>query len=535
MKKRRRIPIITKRVLTSVVLAGFLLCTLISFASHWTFTRQFRSQYDTNIRAIAEAARETLNPERFPDYLANPQADYEWKSIRHILQDFVDKFDLNLLYVSAVEPPDYTHITYLYNPVKNDGKWKEFPLGYSEVYTESNYNASAKHVFEEGATVVRHTLKTRSGSHITAMVPVFDSDGKVIAVLGAQKSIQEFVDARRTFLTRVLILEIAFAALFIALFSGYFNSRYIKPIMIITKETDRFASYGDNPSDRLLNIKNKDEVGILAHSLHQMEYDVCRNIEELTRVTAEKERISTELSVAAKIQLDMLPKGYPPFPERTDFDLFATMNPAKEVGGDLYDYLLLDDDHLMMVVGDVSGKGVPAALFMGKCKALLDFFAYLKLSPKEIFEKTNEQLCKGKESGLFVTCWLGIFTFSTGELRFVNAGHPYPVLYHAGAFSYLKTKPNFVLGGMEGLPYTEHSITLSKGDRIFVYTDGVTEATNASEVLYGDDRLLSAMETTQKMDAPATLKTVRESIDAFVGEAEQFDDITMLEFVWQEI
>ncbi len=134
---------------------------------------------------------------------------------------------------------------------------------------------------------------------------------------------------------------------------------------------------------------------------------------------------------------------------------------------------------------------------------------------------------------MFVTCWLGILTFSTGELRFVNAGHPYPVLYHDGEFSYVKTKPNFVLGGMEGLPYTEHSITMKKGDRLLVYTDGVTEATDANEELFGEDRLLAAMPGTEKLSAPETLVEVRKKIDAFVGEAEQFDDITLLDFIWK--
>ncbi|MBR1404898.1 MAG: serine/threonine-protein phosphatase [Treponema sp.] len=188
---------------------------------------------------------------------------------------------------------------------------------------------------------------------------------------------------------------------------------------------------------------------------------------------------------------------------------------------------------LQITVGDVSGKGVPAALFMGKSKALLDSYAMIGLSPAEIFEKTNNQLCKGNESELFVTCWLGILTFSTGELRFVSAGHPYPVLYHEGEFSYLREKPNFVLGGMEDFPYVEHTITLSKGDRIFVYSDGVTEATNSEKQLFEEERLLEAMKTTENLSAPDVLKKVREKIDEFVGDAEQFDDITMLQFIWK--
>lgn len=531
MGKFKRIPVITKKVAIAVMIAGFLLCSVIAFMGYYSFNKQFRKQYDSSIRSIAGAACECLNPDDFETYLSTGNKNEAWNGINKILQDFVDKFDLNLLYVSYVEGENYTEISYFYNPVKKGGKWTEFPFLYSEHYEEPDYNKSAKKVFENGETIVRHTFKTRSGSHITAMTPVRTSSGKIIAVLGAQKSIQEYVDANRNFMNRVLLVELLFGAFFFILFTMYFSHFIIKPLTIITHETDHFASYGGAPSDRLLEIKNHDEIGILAHSVHQMEYDVCKNMEELKSVTAEKERISTELSVAAKIQSDMLPKDYPAFPDRTDFDLFATMTPAKEVGGDLYDYIMLDPDHLMITVGDVSGKGVPAALFMGKCKVLIALYSLLGLQPKDILERANIQLCKGNESGLFVTVWLGIFTFSTGELKFANAGHPFPVIYQNKEFNFLKTKPNFVLGSMEYIPYEEHSITLKKGDRIFIYTDGVTEANNSESNLFGEDRLLEAMKNTENLTAPDTLKKVRESIDTFTGPAEQFDDITMLNFI----
>ena len=532
---RRRLPVITKKLLFTIISSGVLLCTVVFIAGVLSFSRQFRTQYDSSIRAIGAAARECLSPDDFATYISTKQTDAKYDSINAILQDFVDKFELNMLYISSVLPPDYSHITYIFNPVKKGGKWKAFPLGYEEDYFEPNYNASTKRIFENGETIVRHTLKTRSGSHITAQLPVKDSSGKIVAVLGVQKNIQEFVDARHSFMLLVIIVELIFALFFTIIFTIDFNRRFIKPIILVTKEADHFASYGGKPGDILLSIKNQDEIGILAHTVHQMEYDVCRNIEQLTQVTAEKERISTELSLAAKIQMEMLPKEYPPFPERKDFELYGSMSPAKEVGGDLYDYLLLDDDHLLLVVGDVSGKGVSAALFMAKCKVLLDLYAKLSLTPKQIFERANTQLCKGNDTGLFVTSWLGIFTFSSGELSFVNAGHPYPVLYRKDddSFSFLKEKPNLVLAGMDGIPYNEHKITLQKGDKIFIYTDGVTEATSSKQELFGDERLLSAMQKTKNMDAPKTLETIRAQIDEFTEDTEQFDDITMMSFEWR--
>ena len=534
--KRKKLPVITKKLLTTIICSGFILCTIVFSAGYYSFSRQFRTQYDASIRSIAAAANACLNPDDFQKYIATKKADKKYEAISKILQDFVDKFDLNVLYVSHVQAPDYSHITYIYNCVSKNGKYNPFPLGYEENYFEAGYNASTKKVFEEGKICVRHTLKTRSGSHITAQYPVYNSEGKVVAVIGAQKSIQEFVNARHSFTIVVIVIELCFAIIFIILFVTYFNACYIRPIVLVTREADHFASYGGKPDDKLLKIRNKDEIGTLAHTIHQMEYDVCRNMEEITRMTAEKQRISTELNLAAKIQEGMLPTGYPPFPEEKTFDLFATMAPAREVGGDLYDYIMIDKKHLLLVVGDVSGKGITAALFMAKCKVLINLYAKLNLSPGEIFEKTNEELCKGNYLDLFVTCWLGIFSLDTGVLTFVNAGHPYPLLYNKAddIFSLLKEKPNLVLAGMEKTKYTEHQVRLHKGDRLFVYTDGVTEATNSREELFGEARLLKAMEGTQKLDAAELLADIRKKIDDFTAEAEQFDDITMMSFEWRD-
>ena len=218
------------------------------------------------------------------------------------------------------------------------------------------------------------------------------------------------------------------------------------------------------------------------------------------------------------------------FPDRKDFDLFAMMTPAKEVGGDLYDYILVDDDHLLLVVGDVSGKGIPAALFMVVVKTLIHSYAEQKMGPSKIFETTNELICKGNSLGYFITCWLGILTLSTGELKFVNAGHNNPVLVHGNEVTFLTTKPNFVLGGMENQNYLEHVVTLAAGDSLFLYTDGVTEANNERHELFGDKRLIQVMSEHSGANPEETCKKVMEKIAAFVGDTPQFDDITMLSF-----
>ena len=282
-------------------------------------------------------------------------------------------------------------------------------------------------------------------------------------------------------------------------------------------------------SDALKRIHTGDEIQMLSESVLKMEEDINAYIENLTRVTAEKERIGAELDVAAHIQADMLPSIFPPYPDRKEIDIYATMTPAKEVGGDFYDFFLVDEDHLALVMADVSGKGVPAALFMVIAKTLLKNRAQMGASPKEVLESVNNQLCENNESEMFVTVWLGIYQLSTGKLTAANAGHEYPAVKREGeGFSLYKDRHGLVLAGMENSRYREYELTLAPGEAIFVYTDGVPEATDAENRLFGTDRMLSALNAHPEASAQELLGRVKEEIDGFVGSAPQFDDITML-------
>ncbi len=243
----------------------------------------------------------------------------------------------------------------------------------------------------------------------------------------------------------------------------------------------------------------------------------------------ESSRIDAELTMASAIQADMLPSIYPAFPERPEFDIYATMDPAKEVGGDFYDFFLVDEDHLCMVMADVSGKGVPAALFMMASKIILANNAMIGKTPAQILTDTNAAICSNNREEMFVTVWLGILEISTGKLTAANAGHEYPVIMHSGGeFELLKDKHGFVIGGMSGVKYKEYELTLSPGSKIFLYTDGVPEATNAENQLFGTDRMVEALNENPQASPQEILKNIRKSVDGFVGSAEQFDDLTML-------
>ena len=254
-----------------------------------------------------------------------------------------------------------------------------------------------------------------------------------------------------------------------------------------------------------------------------------RLLENQIKDSVEHQRISTELDVATRIQGDMLPCIFPAFPERPEFDIYASMNPAKEVGGDFYDFFMVDETHLAIVIADVSGKGVPAALFMVIGKTLIKDHTKPGRDLGEIFSEVNDLLCESNSEGLFITAFEGILDLVTGEFCFVNAGHEMPFVAKAGnPYEPYKLKPGFVLAGMEHMKYQSGCIQLSPGDKIFQYTDGVTEATNAANELYGMERLADVLAKNAAKKPAELLPAVKADIDAFVGEAPQFDDITML-------
>ncbi len=304
--------------------------------------------------------------------------------------------------------------------------------------------------------------------------------------------------------------------------------RIVKPLNTMTTRVSRLG--GQNLRFSMENAyRTGDEIEVLAQAFADLSDATLQYMDELTRVTIEKERIGAELNVATQIQADMLPRIFPAFPGRDEFDIFASMRPAKEVGGDFYDFFLIDDNHLAMVMADVSGKGVPAALFMVIAKTLIKNRAQQGGTPSEILRDVNNQLCVGNDAGLFVTVWLGIVEISTGKGLAANAGHEHPALKHSdGSFELIKYRHSPAVATMEGIPFREHEFELRPGDKLFVYTDGVTEATNADNVLFGEARTVEALNRNPNAPPKAILDTVQYAIDDFVGDAVQFDDITML-------
>lgn len=328
--------------------------------------------------------------------------------------------------------------------------------------------------------------------------------------------------------TKIMILSLA---ALLALLSGialWQGKRIVRPLNTMTQHISEIK--GENLEFKMEDTyRTGDEIEILANSFADMSRTTIEYIDRVRTVTAEKERIGAELNMAARIQNSMLPHIFPPFPERDEFDLYASMDPAKEVGGDFYDFFLVDENHLCVVIADVSGKGIPAALFMMVSKLIVQSYALLGQSPGEILTSANDAICSNNQAEMFVTVWVGILEISTGRLTAANAGHEFPALMRAGGeFELFMDKHGFVVGGLEGVKYKQYELQLEPGDKLFVYTDGVAEATDANNELFGTDRMLAALNTAKDQGPKELLHSVRQSIDDFVKDAEQFDDLTML-------
>jgi len=312
---------------------------------------------------------------------------------------------------------------------------------------------------------------------------------------------------------------IVFAGIFIVIFIVV-NNTVVSNIKQVNKE---LAKITDGELNTIVNVKKTREFESLSAGINAM----VDKLKELIHESEEKMR--KELEYAAEIQRAALPSTWPAFPENDEIDIYASMDPAKEVGGDFYDFYFIGENKLAFLVADVSGKGIPASLFMMRAKTIIKTYAMYGISVNDIFTNVNYNLCEGNDAGLFVTCFMGIIDLFTGHITYANAGHNPPLIKKPnGEFEYLRTKPGFVLGGMEGMTYKLYEMDIEPGSEVFVYSDGLTEAQNLAQELYGEDRLLESINNYTFDSSENVCKHITKDVETFVGEADQFDDLTML-------
>lgn len=366
----------------------------------------------------------------------------------------------------------------------------------------------------------------------TAYEPIVDPEtGEAVAMVAVDVDMNRIVHERHSYLRNIVLMMIGIAPLCMLLNILAVHLIAVRPLKKLTEATCGFAGgreelTRDDVID--LDIRSRDEINDLYQEIRKMQGRIVDYTGDLARFTAAQERLSTEMRLAEGIQSSMLPEGTDAFPDRMDFELSASMTPAKEVGGDFYDFYLIDPEHLALTIADVSGKGVPGALFMMSSMIRLKDRTMAGGSAAEILAAVNSEICQRNRAEMFVTVWLGILDLRTGAMDCANAGHEYPMLRTGGSYRLLKDRHGLPLGAVENAKYRGYELSLLPGDAVFVYTDGATEATAEGDGMFGTDRLLEALNEDASRNPKETLSAVRRSIDAFVDGAEQFDDLTML-------
>ena len=365
----------------------------------------------------------------------------------------------------------------------------------------------------------------------------------IYSYLTADIPISAVSEKSHYFLLNTGILALIITTLICAGASYILRQDIVKVLERITSTAKHFAETRRNTNantstDIFQSLPNGEitEFNDLVDSLQQMEIDMNAYVVNLRKMTEDRTRIKSELELAESIQSNMLPSIFPAFPERSEFDIYALMDPAREVGGDFYDFFLIDKDHLAMVIADVSGKGIPAALFMMMSKILVKNYVTTGSSPAEALAAVNNTICQNNTNDMFVTIWLGILTISTGKIIAANAGHEYPILQRAGGqFEVIKDKHGFVVGSMPNLKYSEYEIDFHTGDTLFVYTDGLPESTNSANEQFGLDRILEVLNSEPDGEVEDLFVSMGVAVAEFVQDAEQFDDLTMLALKGKDI
>lgn len=518
-----------KKLLTGLFLlaAVLILCICTTLCIQYWNGRM--DEYSKLAFSYARTAVNYIDGDRVLDYVETGEKDDYYWDVQRFLNITQAQTDVKYYYVFVPYEDD---LVYVWDADQQEGAQA---LGYHEAYMEGGKEA-VERIFRpdppEEISVARDEVY---GYIASAYTPVFNSAGEPVAVVGVDLSMPGIERALIGFIITIALSVIVVILLSIAVFYAVVSRQVVQPVNQLNDAAQQMVANLERQTPYQIDIHTGDEIEQLANSFQRMDGEVRDYIRRLSQVTAEKERIGAELSVATHIQSSMLPCIFPAFPERSEIDIYATMDPAKEVGGDFYDFFMVDERHLAIVVADVSGKGVPAALFMVIGKTLIKDHTQPGRDLSAVFNEVNDLLFESNSEGLFITAFEGVLDLMTGEFCYVNAGHEPPFICRkGGTFELYPVPAGFVLAGLEGIRYQAGCMQLSPGDKLFQYTDGVTEATNAQEELYGMDRLADVLRRHADAEPMALLPAVKADITHFVGDAPQFDDITMLCLEYKE-
>ena len=478
---------------------------------------------------------EEIRHEQYSDEYVNiirPLVDDEFMNARNILTTCRERSKLEYVYYTFFDDVD-ERLVYVI-----DGNDRNFAFLPGMWLSDENGTIDSPKVIErtlKSNWYLPVTYGTVQGWTATNYTAVYDSSGNVIGYMTMNITINSFARQIKTFLAIYIPVMVVVLVGIALLAAGAINKSIIVPINNLAGAARKYTSISkverhiDTSVFEDLSIKTGDEIEELWETMVDMEDDVSQAMKQIRDVTKKQERLAAELDLAKGIQAAALPTDFKEISAKDEFELYAYMTPAKEVGGDFYDFFMIDDDHLGLVIADVSGKGVPAALFMMISKSLIKTRAMEGGCPSEILKFVNDSLCEDNINDMFVTVWLGILTISTGDVIAANAGHEYPFITgEDGKLTLYKDRHGMVIGAMGGIQYKDYGFKLAKGQRLFVYTDGVAEATNEKNELFGLERIEESLNRYDGDSPEGLIRYMKAEVDAFAGSMEQFDDITML-------
>ena len=532
----------TKAAITAILFMG-LLTAAIAAVGYKLFYDNVMERYTTYADTVLNYAACAAVDNAFGDMIAAREMPENYEEFRSELNKIKDSSRIEYLYAVYFEDVNDLHSLHYAINAKSQAELSE---GASLTYMgmpceEGAFPEDTLRTLQaaiQNGKLENGTMEGYSegyGYMLNGYRVLYDSKGKAVGLLCVEIDINRIKVSLRSYVRTVILIAAGLTAVIVLLYLFNTERYLIGPIERIAKSSDAFVKkmqQGVPPEELVFDdvqVRSGGELALMAENVKSLANGVATYMTNLQSVSAEKERIGTELALATRIQAAMLPHIFPAFPDRPEFDIYASMDPAKEVGGDFYDFFLVDDGHLCMIMADVSGKGIPAALFMMASKIILQSCAMLGKSPAEILTMTNQAICSNNPENMFVTVWVGILELSTGKLIAANAGHEYPAIKRPdGSFQLFKDRHGFVLGGMEGMKYNQYALMLEPGSKLFLYTDGVPEAMDAEKELFGMERTIAALNEQPDAAPDQILKNIRRAVDDFVQDAEQFDDLTML-------
>ncbi len=498
-------------------------------ATHAADPVSFSKEVMAVYRSLSDEERQLTGTEEYRSFYSglDLSAGSDYDILSSMLRGFLNDSDISFIYLAMYDEASCAMV-YI---ADSDPEAPLLPGEWESV----NERGMRKFLNWDGTGMVYDIARTSGyGWMCTTGIPIRDENGEICAFVLADVTIDKLFSGMKEFALQVSIAVLVITAIVAVALANYMKKKISVPIDEIAGAAERYvADRRDGITDTdhfaMLNIRTGDEIENLSLVMADMEHDIQAIEDDLTKITAEKERISTELTLAKRIQAAMLPSIFPPFPDKKEFDVFASMDPAKEVGGDFYDFFLVDDDHLCLVMADVSGKGIPAALFMMISKIILQSCAMLGQGPSAVLTKTNEAICSNNQANMFVTAWVGILELSTGRLTASSAGHEYPIIKKPGGdFEVFKDRHGFVIGGFPSSKYEDYELLLEPGTMLFLYTDGLPEATNSEKEMFGLNRITAVLNENADRHPNEILESVNRAVEKFVGNEEQFDDLTML-------